>query len=177
MVVLWNGYRTKCGNPSRGSRIGVRPFENVFHEKEGFFVSKVLLNPRFDLSRCRFVLHSRYKRFWRKVLRTCQQISRRRSTSQLVVAQRAFALLNRFASILQYRVVVPDLPGHGRSTGIHVHCPSMEALVDAVYEVVKDVALQDSQLVRAAGGSYTQKRKTFVAGQSLGGFTAAYVCL
>lgn len=53
----------------------------------------------------------------------------------------------------------------------------MEALVDAVYEVVKDVALQDSQLVREAGGSYTQTRKTFVAGQSLGGFTAAYVCL
>ncbi|GAA5892486.1 uncharacterized protein JCM6883_007375 [Sporobolomyces salmoneus] len=76
-----------------------------------------------------------------------------------------------------YRIVVPDLPSHGRSTGIHVHCPSMEALVDAVYAVVKDVALQDSHLVREAGGAFTQARKTFIAGQSLGGFTAAYVCL
>ena len=53
----------------------------------------------------------------------------------------------------------------------------MEGLVDAVYAVVKDVAIHDSQLVREAGGSLTQARKTFVAGQSLGGFTAAYVCL
>lgn len=53
----------------------------------------------------------------------------------------------------------------------------MEALVDAVYEVIKDVALQDSKLIQEAGGAYTQTRKTFVAGQSLGGFTAAYVCL
>ncbi|GAA6046870.1 hypothetical protein JCM3770_005684 [Rhodotorula araucariae] len=76
-----------------------------------------------------------------------------------------------------YRVVVPDLPGHGRSTGIHVHCPSMDLLADAVYEVIKDVALQDSMLVHEAGGSYTQTRKVFVAGQSLGGFTAALTCL
>jgi len=53
----------------------------------------------------------------------------------------------------------------------------MEALVDAVYEVIKDVACQDSKLIQEAGGAYTQTRKTFVAGQSLGGFTAAYVCL
>ncbi|GAA5889764.1 hypothetical protein JCM5296_002335 [Sporobolomyces johnsonii] len=76
-----------------------------------------------------------------------------------------------------YRVILPDLPSHGRSTGIHVHCPSMEALVDAVYEVIKDVLLQDSKIVQEAGGSYTQNRKVFVAGQSLGGFTAAYTCL
>ncbi|TNY17865.1 lysophospholipase [Rhodotorula diobovata] len=77
-----------------------------------------------------------------------------------------------------YRVVVPDLPGHGRSTGIHVYCPSMEALADAVYEVIKDVALQDYQLVQEAGGAaLTQTRKVFVGGQSLGGFTAALTCL
>ncbi|GAA5833069.1 hypothetical protein JCM5353_006764 [Sporobolomyces roseus] len=76
-----------------------------------------------------------------------------------------------------YRIVVPDLPSHGRSTGIHVHTPSMEALVDAVYDVIKDVALQDSNLMQEAGGTLTQTRKTFVAGQSLGGFVAAYVCL
>ncbi|GJN89703.1 hypothetical protein Rhopal_002690-T1 [Rhodotorula paludigena] len=76
-----------------------------------------------------------------------------------------------------YRVIVPDLPSHGRSTGIHVHNPSMEALADAVYEVIKDVALEDSRLVQEAGGSYTQTRKIYVAGQSLGGFTATLTCL
>lgn len=73
---------------------------------------------------------------------------------------------------------MPDLPGHGRSTGIHVYTPRMEALADAVYAVIKDVALQDSRLVQQDGGSsYTQTRKVFVAGQSLGGFTATLTCL
>ncbi|BGP23909.1 hypothetical protein JCM10295v2_002810 [Rhodotorula toruloides] len=76
-----------------------------------------------------------------------------------------------------YRVIVPDLPAHGRSTGIHVHCPNMEALADAVYEVIKDVMLEDSKLVQETGGSVTQQRKVFVAGQSLGGFTATLTCL
>lgn len=53
----------------------------------------------------------------------------------------------------------------------------MEALADAVYAVIQDVALQDSKLVQEAGGSYTQTRKVFVAGQSLGGFTATLTCL
>jgi len=51
---------------------------------------------------------------------------------------------------------------------------------DAVYEVIKDVAVQDYELVRDnASGSVTQApaRKVFVAGQSLGGFTAALTCL
>ncbi|BGP54951.1 hypothetical protein JCM8202_003461 [Rhodotorula sphaerocarpa] len=76
-----------------------------------------------------------------------------------------------------YRVIVPDLPGHGRSTGIHVYAPKMEDLADAVFAVIQDVALEDSKLVQEAGGAYTQTRKVFVAGQSLGGFTAAMTCL
>ena len=27
-----------------------------------------------------------------------------------------------------YRVIVPDLPSHGRSTGIHVHLPDLDLL-------------------------------------------------
>lgn len=47
-----------------------------------------------------------------------------------------------------------------------------------MYEVIKDVALQDYQLVQEAGGAaLTQTRKVFVGGQSLGGFTAALTCL
>ncbi|GAA6031179.1 hypothetical protein JCM8097_004045 [Rhodosporidiobolus ruineniae] len=82
-----------------------------------------------------------------------------------------------------YRVVVPDLPSHGRSTGIHVHIPRMEALADAVYAVIRDVQQQDALISQESIGSAqtephtTQKRKVFVAGQSLGGFTAVYTCL
>ncbi|GAA5970551.1 hypothetical protein JCM11641_007350 [Rhodosporidiobolus odoratus] len=79
-----------------------------------------------------------------------------------------------------YRIIVPDLPSHGRSTGIHVHIPEMEALADAVYAVTRDVCLQDSKLVAEREGGevhVTQTRKVFVAGQSLGGFTAVYTCL
>lgn len=76
-----------------------------------------------------------------------------------------------------YRVIAPDLPGHGRSTGVHCHCPSMDALADAIYQVLSDVLLEDSKLYKQPDGSFTQTRKIFVAGQSLGGFVAALTCL
>ncbi|ORY91597.1 lysophospholipase [Leucosporidium creatinivorum] len=76
-----------------------------------------------------------------------------------------------------YRLLIPDLPSHGRSTGIHCYVPDMEALADAVYAVLSDVLLEDSKLVKSADGSFKQRRKIFVAGQSLGGFTAALTCL
>lgn len=69
----------------------------------------------------------------------------------------------------QYRVIVPDLPSHGRSSGIHVYLPSMEALADAIYAVLEDTLLEDSKLVKESDGSISQARKVFVAGQSLGG--------
>lgn len=53
----------------------------------------------------------------------------------------------------------------------------MDALADAVYAVLSDVLLEDSKLVKQADGSFSQTRKMFVAGQSLGGFTAALTCL
>lgn len=87
-----------------------------------------------------------------------------------------------------YRVIALDLPAHGRSTGLHVYLPSLEALADAVYLVLSDVLLQDSKLVPdqgsepTAGGTpaastFTQTRKIFVAGQSLGGFVATLTCI
>lgn len=76
-----------------------------------------------------------------------------------------------------YRIIVPDLPSHGRSTGIHVYVPDMSKLADALYGVLSDVLLQDSKLVKKEDGSVSQRRKVFVAGQSLGGFCAALTCL
>ncbi|KAK4055650.1 hypothetical protein OIV83_000196 [Microbotryomycetes sp. JL201] len=75
-----------------------------------------------------------------------------------------------------YRIIVPDLPSHGRSTGIHVHLTRMDALAEAVYLVLADVLLQDSKLVKDGSG-FKQIRKIYVAGQSLGGFTAVLTCL
>ncbi|KAK4057968.1 hypothetical protein OIO90_001187 [Microbotryomycetes sp. JL221] len=75
-----------------------------------------------------------------------------------------------------YRVIVPDLPSHGRSTGIHCHLTAMSNLAQAVYLVLADVLLQDSKLVKDQQG-FKQTRKMFVAGQSLGGFTAVLTCL
>ncbi|KAL8292096.1 hypothetical protein RQP46_001562 [Phenoliferia psychrophenolica] len=71
-----------------------------------------------------------------------------------------------------YRVIVPDLPSHGRSTGIHVYLPDLDVLADAVYGVLGDVIKHDSTAADPG-----QKRKIFVAGQSLGGFVAAQTCL
>ncbi|KAM0788819.1 hypothetical protein ACM66B_002905 [Microbotryomycetes sp. NB124-2] len=76
-----------------------------------------------------------------------------------------------------YRIILPDLPSHGRSTGVHVHLTRMDALAEAVYLVLADVLLQDSKLVPDNGGQFKQTRKMFVAGQSLGGFTAVLTCL
>ncbi|KAM0750727.1 lysophospholipase [Meredithblackwellia eburnea MCA 4105] len=71
-----------------------------------------------------------------------------------------------------YRIISPDLPSHGRSTGIHVDLPEMDVLPTAVYKVLVDVLKTD-----AASGPVKQKRKIFLAGASLGGFVAVMTCL
>lgn len=101
-----------------------------------------------------------------------------------------------FLELPNYRVIIPDLPGHGRSTGIHVHLPRLETLGQGVWEVLKDVLKRDLSLVagietrKGDGGvvgngdasretvrASAGRRRTFVAGQSLGGFVAVDVCM
>ncbi|SCV71074.1 BQ2448_3836 [Microbotryum intermedium] len=84
-----------------------------------------------------------------------------------------------------YRVIVPDMPSHGRSSGIHCYLPNMELLADAVYLVLADVLLHDSQspvpptpsASQTSPSTFTQTRKLFIAGQSMGGYAAVLTCL
>ncbi|KAF8512706.1 Alpha/Beta hydrolase protein [Gautieria morchelliformis] len=56
-----------------------------------------------------------------------------------------------------FRVIVPDLPSHGRSCGLHVYIPTAEQLLDGVEAVLVDVdSLSDT------------RRKTFFVGTSMG---------
>lgn len=79
--------------------------------------------------------------------------------------------------VTQYRVIVPDLPSHGRSFGIHVHLTDMSLLADAVWEVVKDVVRFDLTQTTGSQEGEVQDRKTFIAGQSLGGYVAVLTCM
>ncbi|TIB64727.1 hypothetical protein E3P78_01022 [Wallemia ichthyophaga] len=57
-----------------------------------------------------------------------------------------------------YRVVALDLPGHGRSSGLHVFVPSCNILTRALASVVEDI--------------YPPNKQLFLMGHSLGGFLA-----
>ncbi|KDE02364.1 hypothetical protein MVLG_07078 [Microbotryum lychnidis-dioicae p1A1 Lamole] len=84
-----------------------------------------------------------------------------------------------------YRVIVPDMPSHGRSSGLHCHLPHIELLADAVYLVLADVLLHDSKSLtppnpstsQTSSSTFTQSRKLFIAGQSMGGYAAVLTCL
>lgn len=108
-----------------------------------------------------------------------------------------------------YRLIIPDLPAHGRSSGVHVLIDDLDVLADAVYLVLADVVKHDveSNAKEAAtaeasppaaanadgdptdtlkpivetsssgAGEFKQKEKFFVAGQSMGGFSAILTCL
>ncbi|CAD6578558.1 MAG: hypothetical protein CYPHOPRED_000614 [Cyphobasidiales sp. Tagirdzhanova-0007] len=69
-----------------------------------------------------------------------------------------------------YRLVLPDLPAHGRSTGLHAHVDNMETLVDALDAVVCDVMMCDHS--EGVIDAELDARKRFIAGSSMGGFTA-----
>ncbi|CDZ96466.1 Lysophospholipase [Phaffia rhodozyma] len=63
-----------------------------------------------------------------------------------------------------FRIIAPDLPAHGRSTGIHCYVPTNDLLVSSVKLVLEDVDEQDQARQRV---SFT---KRFIAGASLGAF-------
>lgn len=45
-----------------------------------------------------------------------------------------------------YRLIVPDLPSHGYSTGLHVYQARMRGYTDGVRQVIHDVARRDDEL-------------------------------
>lgn len=100
----------------------------------------------------------------------------------------------------QNRVIVPDLPSHGRSSGLHDMSTSRISkfsvgskisqqssrrkliallLGDSTYQVLVDVARRDAVAAEteAVGLTGPRKRKVFIAGQSLGGLVALMTCI
>ncbi|POW15925.1 hypothetical protein PSTT_01752 [Puccinia striiformis] len=61
-----------------------------------------------------------------------------------------------------YRLIVPDFPSHGRSTGFHAHLTNLDCLAHTVHMVLGDVIKRDS----VAG---LAQRPVIVVGQSMGG--------
>lgn len=72
----------------------------------------------------------------------------------------AFASHARFFLDQGIRLIIPDLPSHGRSSGLHTHVKSTQQLPDAIHLVLREVQ-------QKAQGS----RKLFIFGQSMGGYT------
>ncbi|KAJ9125851.1 hypothetical protein QFC24_002635 [Naganishia onofrii] len=66
-----------------------------------------------------------------------------------------------------FRVIVPDMPSYGRSTGIHAHLPDPHMLTAAVYAVLQDVVRVDLR-------NGKQQREVFLSGASMGGWTILY---
>jgi acylglycerol lipase len=65
-----------------------------------------------------------------------------------------------------FRVIAIDLPSFGRSSGLHSYIPSLRILVEATHAVIIDVIKNDPPEMR--------RRKIFLQGESMGGFTALY---
>lgn len=56
-----------------------------------------------------------------------------------------------------FRVIVPDLPSYGRSTGVHSYLPSLDLLPAALHAVLTDVMRNDLANSR-------NQRKVFLSG-------------
>ncbi|KIR58751.1 lysophospholipase [Cryptococcus bacillisporus CA1873] len=69
-----------------------------------------------------------------------------------------------------FRVIIPDLPSYGRSTGINSYLPSLLLLPAAVHVVLTDVVQNDLAQGR-------EQRKVFLSGSSMGGWTVLYYLL
>ncbi|CAD6582923.1 MAG: alpha-tubulin [Tremellales sp. Tagirdzhanova-0007] len=69
-----------------------------------------------------------------------------------------------------FRMIVPDLPGYGRSTGVNSYLPSLLLLPAALHVVLTDVVQNDLNHGR-------EQRKVFLSGASMGGWTVLYYLL
>lgn len=72
-----------------------------------------------------------------------------------------------------FRVIVPDLPSHGYSTGVHVYQDNLRGYTAGLHAVLHDVARRDDE--RTNAGLPTPKslrRDTFMLGLSFGGLVA-----
>ncbi|WVQ98766.1 hypothetical protein IAU59_005897 [Kwoniella sp. CBS 9459] len=69
-----------------------------------------------------------------------------------------------------FRVIIPDLPSYGRSTGIHSYLPSLLLLTSCLHVVLTDVVQND-----LANGK--EQSKVFLCGASMGGWTVLYYLL
>ncbi|RXK39497.1 lysophospholipase [Tremella mesenterica] len=69
-----------------------------------------------------------------------------------------------------FRVIVPDLPSYGRSTGVHSFLPSLLLLSAALHVVLTDTVMRDLD-----GGR--KQRKVFLSGASMGGWAVLYYLL
>lgn len=73
-----------------------------------------------------------------------------------------------------FRLIVPDLPSHGYSSGLHVYQYDMAGFCAGLHEVLHDVARRD-QLNLPSGSKMPKKlerRQTFMLGLSFGGLVA-----
>ncbi|WFD08058.1 hypothetical protein MVES1_003427 [Malassezia vespertilionis] len=70
-----------------------------------------------------------------------------------------------------YRLIVPDLPSHGYSTGTHVYQRKMIGYVSGVHQVIVDVARRDDEQ-SGMRIPKQERRKTFLLGLSFGGLVA-----
>ncbi|KAH8927821.1 hypothetical protein BT69DRAFT_1330141, partial [Atractiella rhizophila] len=65
-----------------------------------------------------------------------------------------------------YRLILPDLPSHGRSSGLHVYLTDFDQAVEGVRVVLEEVQREDKKTGRKKG-------KWFIAGASFGGWVAS----
>lgn len=74
-----------------------------------------------------------------------------------------------------FRVIIVDLPSFGRSSGLHAYLPSMRILIEAIHAVLFDVKkYDDADPLKESLQATDRKRKLFLEGHSMGGFTALY---
>ncbi|KAK4685570.1 acylglycerol lipase, partial [Tremellales sp. Uapishka_1] len=69
-----------------------------------------------------------------------------------------------------FRLIMPDLPSYGRSSGVNSYLPSLLLLPAALHAVLTDVVQDDLAQGR-------KQRKVFLSGASMGGWTVLYYLL